>query len=67
MTNNVDRKVEPIAWGSDLKIAMRRHRVALFPCPTCRRWFITKGKARYCSAACRQRAYRARKALAVSE
>lgn len=60
MAGHIDRKVEPIAWGADLKIPRLRHRVALFPCPQCLGWFITKGKARYCSAACRQRAYRAR-------
>jgi len=35
---------------------------ARMTCPVCRRPVIAKASARYCSASCRQQAYRARKA-----
>ena len=36
-------------------------------CPVCGQPFVASGRARYCSRACRQRAYRLRRAPAVSD
>jgi hypothetical protein len=44
----------------DLLTLSDRVKVTLFRCPQCQKLYLTPGRAVYCSAACRQRAYRAR-------
>jgi hypothetical protein len=57
----MSRVSKPILWGSSLpSFREKRMRVSLFECSGCLKWFITRGRSRYCSDACRQKAFRIR-------
>ena len=54
------RQHTPIKWGSELLVPFDRARVTLFKCHGCRQWYVTRGRSKTCSDACRQRVYRQR-------